>query len=209
MTQHQETRDPQLACNDVDERVVWEKNGSPRYWATSDRRDLGDQAGLKLFKVPLGEPLMLYLGIDQHAKQNTVSLRVEDGNVLLNRQVSTEPERCLEFLTLLNEKAGSDGYIAIVEVCGFNDWLLQLVPKHGCKQMVLIQPEKKPKIKTDRRDAHALSELLWINRDRLKNRQPIRGVRQIVVPDKHDGPLAARSDNAARSATRSSHEEVV
>lgn len=64
---------------------------------------------------------MLYLGIDQHAKQLTVSLRNDAGDIVLRRQVSTEPERCLEFFTKLNEKAGSDGYIAIVEVCGFND----------------------------------------------------------------------------------------
>lgn len=105
---------------------------------------------------------MLYLGIDQHAKQLTVSLRNDAGDIILRRQVSTEPKRCLEFLTKLNESAGSDGYIAIVEVCGFNDWLLKLLPEHGCVQLILIQPTKKPKIKTDRRDAHALSELLWV-----------------------------------------------
>ena len=104
---------------------------------------------------------MLYLGIDQHAKQLTVSLRNHNGDVVLKRQVSTEPKRCLEFLTGLKEKAGQDGYVAIVEVCGFNDWLLALLPKYGCVQSILIQPTKKPKVKTDRRDAHALSELLW------------------------------------------------
>lgn len=129
---------------------------------------------------------MLYLGIDQHAKQLTVSLRGGDGDVILNRQVSTEPERCLEFLTQLQVKAGDDGYRAIVEVCGFNDWLLELLPKHGCRQVVLIQPEKKPQVKTDRRDAHALSELLWVNRDRIEAGQPIRGVRQVAVPSKMD-----------------------
>ena len=75
---------------------------------------------------------------------------------------------------------------AIVEVCGFNDWLLELLPKHGCRQVVLIQPEKKPQVKTDRRDAHALSELLWVNRDRIEAGQPIRGVRQVAVPSKMD-----------------------
>ena len=38
-----------------------------------------------------GEPIMFYLGIDQHAKQLTVSLRDIDGNVILKRQVSTKP----------------------------------------------------------------------------------------------------------------------
>lgn len=92
---------------------------------------------------------MLYLGIDQHAKQLTVSLRDEVGSVVQSRQVSTEPLRCLEFLTKLKELAGASGYVAIVEVCGFNDWLLELLPKFGCIQTVLIQPEKKSKVKTD------------------------------------------------------------
>jgi hypothetical protein len=36
-----------------------------------------------------GEVMMLYLGIDLHRKQMTVSLRNESGDVLLRRQVST------------------------------------------------------------------------------------------------------------------------
>ena len=91
-----------------------------------------------VFKVPLGEPRMFYLGIDQHAKQLTLSLRDADGNVVFNRQVSTEPTRCSEFFAKLHEKSAPDGYTAIVEVCGFNDWLLDFVPQHGCSQVILI-----------------------------------------------------------------------
>jgi hypothetical protein len=40
---------------------------------------------------------MLYLGIDQHARQLTISLRDEDGDVLMARQVSTRPEKIQEF----------------------------------------------------------------------------------------------------------------
>jgi len=91
---------------------------------------------------------MLYLGIDQHAKQLTISLRNEQGGVILKRQVSTEPQRCSEFFTKLKDKADDDGYIAIVEVCGFNDWLLQMlwvnqhrlrsgVPVRGVRQVVI------------------------------------------------------------------------
>jgi len=129
---------------------------------------------------------MLYLGIDQHAKQLTISLRSSHGDVVLKRQVSTQPKRCLEFFAKLQQKAGDDGYIAIVEVCGFNDWLLELLPKYGCSQTILIQPTKKPKVKTDRRDAHALSELLWVNQHRLRAGEPVRGIRQVVLPSKID-----------------------
>jgi len=35
---------------------------------------------------------MLYLGIDQHARQITISLRNDGGDVVMARQVSTHPE---------------------------------------------------------------------------------------------------------------------
>ena len=47
---------------------------------------------------------MLYLGIDQHARQITVSLRNEDGDVVLARQVSTRPERINEFFQRLTRE---------------------------------------------------------------------------------------------------------
>jgi hypothetical protein len=39
---------------------------------------------------------MLFLGIDQHARQLTVSLRDRNGDVLLARQVSTQPDKILD-----------------------------------------------------------------------------------------------------------------
>jgi transposase len=128
---------------------------------------------------------VLYLGIDQHAKQLTVSLRDEAGNVVQARQVSTQPQRVREYLESL-KKLASDGFIAIVEVCGFNDWLLKLLPTYGCTKVALIQPEKKRRIKTDQRDAKELSELLWVNRDRIARGEPVRGVRQVVIPNPLD-----------------------
>ena len=148
---------------------------------------------------------MLYLGIDQHAKQITISLRDDTGTVVLNRQVSTEPTSCLAFLTKLRERAEGQGYVAIVEVCGFNDWLLDLLPKYGCVQTVLIQPDTKRKVKTDRRDAKALSELLWLNRDRIQNKQSIHGVRQVVLPtviDRENQRLTSIRQQVGRQHTR-------
>jgi hypothetical protein len=40
---------------------------------------------------------MLYVGIDQHRKQLTVSVREESGSVVLCRQVSTVSQRVREF----------------------------------------------------------------------------------------------------------------
>jgi len=69
---------------------------------------------------------MLYLGIDQHRKQLTVNLRNEEGEVVLKRQVSTEWGRVRKFFEELEQQAELEGgFMAIVELCGFNDWRLQ------------------------------------------------------------------------------------
>ena len=48
--------------------------------------------------------------------------------------------------------------------------------------------------KTDRRDAHALSELLWINRERLLRGDRVHGVRTVHLPgeEQHGGPASDR-----------------
>jgi transposase len=148
---------------------------------------------------------MLYLGIDLHSKQLTVSLRGEDGEVVLRRQVSTRGEEPRKFLAELAARAGEAGYVAILEVCGFHDWLTELLPACGCREVVLIQAEKRNKRKTDRRDAQALSELLWINRGRLLAGQKVQGVRRVMPPtpeDREDRRLTQLRRNAGADLTR-------
>ena len=72
--------------------------------------------------------------------------------------------------------------MAIVEVCGFNDWLVKLLTEYGCREIVLMQPEKRSKKKTDRRDATRLSELLWVNRERLLAGKRVQGLRRVQPP---------------------------
>jgi len=119
---------------------------------------------------------MLYLGIDQHRKQLTVAICNEEGDMVLRRQVSTEWRRVREFFTWLGEEAGADGFVAILEVCGFNHWLVEMLDEYACRELVLIQPEKRSKKKTDRRDAGALCEILWLNRERLLGGKRVHGV---------------------------------
>ena len=108
---------------------------------------------------------MLYLAIDQHRKQLTVNMRNENGDILLKRQVSTEWKRVREFLGDVQQQSQTGGgFVAILEVCGFNEWLLKLLKEYGCRETILVQPEKRSKKKTDRRDANALGEILWVNR---------------------------------------------
>lgn len=129
---------------------------------------------------------MLYLGIDLHRKQFTISLRGEDGEVVLRRQVSTRGEEPRKFLEDVAQRAGEGGYVAILEVCGFHDWLAELLPACGCREVILIQPDKRQKRKTDRRDAHALSETLWLNRAGLLAGKKVKGVRRVVPPTPED-----------------------
>lgn len=130
---------------------------------------------------------MLCLGIDQHRKQLTVSIRNEQGDVVLKRQVSTEWDRVRKFFEELRELAEPEGgFLAIVEICGFNDWLLEMLAEYGCRETVLIQPEKKSRKKTDRRDASALSQLLWVNRDRVLDGKRVHGLKRIVLPSKEE-----------------------
>lgn len=114
----------------------------------------------------------------------TLSVRSEAGNVIFGRQVSAQPEGSHEHFNDIKLKTADYGYVAILEVCGFNGWLLAALPNYGACDVVLIQPAKIPRVKTDRRDAHSLSLLLWLNRTRIGRGRPIRGVNSICVPSK-------------------------
>lgn len=142
---------------------------------------------------------MFYLGNDQHARQITICLRDEAGDVVEKRQVSTEPEKIREFLADLREQTEPDGgYMAIVEVCGFNDWYLGLLHEMGCREVVLVQPENSSSRKTDRRDAAQLSEQLWMNRIRIREGKPIQGLRRVILPDRADQNLRKLTQRRCR-----------
>jgi transposase len=127
---------------------------------------------------------MLYLGIDLHRKQMTISLRNDDGDVTLRRQVSTRWPKLAEFREQLHGALAADErYVAVVEVCGFHDWLVKwLQQDERCHQALVIQPLGRSANKTDRRDANNLSELLWVNRERLLRGDRVQGVRTVYQP---------------------------
>ena len=150
---------------------------------------------------------MLYLGIDQHARQITISLRDEDGDVLQARQVSTQPEKINAFFQQLTRERLQNGesFVAVLEVCGFNDWLIRMLRDYRCHKVILIQPDDRKKCKTDRRDAAALSELLWVNRDRLLHGKPVRGLRQVDIAsstDQENRRLTTLRKEAGQARTR-------
>ncbi len=69
------------------------------------------------------------------------------------RQVSTPPEKIQEFFERLKRDFLRDGesFLAVVEVCGFNDWLRQALEEHECHKVILIQPEERKRQNPNRR----------------------------------------------------------
>ena len=130
---------------------------------------------------------MLYLAIDQHRKQLTVNLRNEQGDIVLKRQVSTQWERVRKFFDDLLDRSGPEGgVVTILEVCGFNHWLIKMLHEYNCRDIVLVQPDTRSKKKTDRRDANLLGNLLWVNRSRLLAGKNVHGLRRVVIPCQED-----------------------
>src|SRR4029077_6535003 len=85
------------------------------------------------------------------------------------------------------------------------DWLIRMLRDYRCHKVILIQPDDRKKRKTDRRDAAALSELLWVNRDRLLDGKPVRGLRQVDIAsttDQENRRLTTLRKEAGQSRTR-------
>jgi transposase len=95
--------------------------------------------------------------------------------------------------------------VAIVEVCGFNDWLIKVLAQHGASDIVLVQPDDRKKHKTDRRDAHRLGELLWINRHRLQEGTRLQGLRRVHIvseQERADRRLTSMRQRVGKMRTR-------
>jgi transposase len=146
---------------------------------------------------------MLYLAIDQHARQITVCVRNEDGDTVLRRQVSTRPEKIEAFFQQLTQM--DTQFMAILEVCGFNDWLIEGLRKWNCRETVLIHPQRPSRKKTDRRDAYKLADLLWLNRDRLAGGQVVHGLRRVYIvsqKEREDRQLTSLRKTLGQRRTR-------
>src|SRR5262249_58748561 len=92
-----------------------------------------------------------------------------------------------------------------VEGGASNYGLIRMHQYYRCHKVILIQPEDRKKCKTDRRDAAALSELLWVNRDRLLQGKPVRGLRQVDIArgtDQENRRLTTLRKEAGQARTR-------
>ena len=92
-------------------------------------------------------------------------------------------------------------FVAVIEVCGFNEWLIRMLRDYRCEKVLLIQPEERKNRKTDRRDAAALSELLWVNRDRIGCTTDHEN-RRLTTLRKNAGRSRARIINTVRHILR-------
>jgi len=130
---------------------------------------------------------MYFVGIDQHKRHLTVCVRDEQGEIVFRRQVSTRWEEVDRFLERLREQVRPcGGYVVMLEVCGFNDWLVERLGHWGCRHTYVISAPDRIRQKTDRRDAAKLSELLWINRDRIAAEQKLVHVKVVYQPTEQE-----------------------
>ncbi len=149
---------------------------------------------------------MLFVGIDQHKRHLTVCIRSEQGCVVQRRQVSTQWQDVKRFLDSLQERSSvHGGYVAVMEVCGFNGWLIKRLRQWDCTRVYVIAAPPRLTQKTDRRDAAKLSELLWLNRDRIAADQPLihmTEVHQTTDDEQHDRQLTRLRQRLGQDLTR-------
>ena len=83
---------------------------------------------------------MLSVGIDQHKRHLTICIRDEQGEIVKRQQVSTAWKKIDPFLESLQARSASHGgYVAVMEVCGFNGWLVKRLKQFGCHRVCVIR----------------------------------------------------------------------
>ena len=151
---------------------------------------------------------MLYLAIDQHKHHLTINIRNEQGEVMQKGQISTHHAEVEDFFVAFFKKARKHrGFLAIVEICGFNDWLLEKLKKIGCSEIIVIQPDSSALNKTDKRDADALGALLWNNRKRLQGGQRPNGIRHIFPAEAGDAEIRQLANFRQHIVSRTSRSQ--
>lgn len=149
---------------------------------------------------------MLYVGIDQHKRHLSFSVRNDQGKIILTQQVSTGWGDVDRFLESLQKRADeSGGYVVILEVCGFNYWLVRRLKRWGCRRVYVIAAPPRLRNKTDRRDAAKLSSLLWLNRERVAAGERLIHVAEVYQPtdsEQADRQLVRLRQRLAQELTR-------
>ena len=149
---------------------------------------------------------MWYIGIDLHKRHLNICARNEQGKIVLRQQVSTEWSSVDDFLQRSEQRTTeSGGYRAMLEVCGFEGWLIHRLIRHGCRGVHVIAPKERVRQKTDRRDAAKLSEVLWINRHRIEEGKRLMDVKEVHQPtedERYDRELTRLRHRLGKHQTR-------
>lgn len=74
----------------------------------------------------------------------------QDTAALPARQVSTRPNKIHEFIQrFISERLrNGEQFFAVLAVCGFNDFLICMLPDYRCHEVIPIQPEERKNRKT-------------------------------------------------------------
>ena len=121
---------------------------------------------------------MEHIGIDVHKNQSQICILTSEGE-LIEKRIVTGRGR---FAAVFGSRPGAR---ILIEASTESEWVARCLEALG-HEVVVGDPNYSPmygrrtrRVKTDRRDAHSLSELLWINRDRLLRGDRAQGVRRI------------------------------
>ncbi len=102
---------------------------------------------------------MLYLGIDQHARQITISLRDDHGDVLQARQVSTQPEKIQTFFAKLTRDCVQRGESFIAVLLRRGSFAIESDNQtEGCCHSQLVR-SRLPNHRTANRTLHQVTDL--------------------------------------------------
>ena len=94
---------------------------------------------------------MWYVANDHHKRHLTICVRDEQGNIIRRGQVSTRWYEVRQFFCKLRDEASPHGgYVVIMEVCGFNGWLIKRLARWGCQEVYLVKAPERVRQKTDR-----------------------------------------------------------
>ncbi len=163
------------------------KNGSPRSWDDERSSPLAETTGSKRTQVPLGEPPLCCTSESTSTQSNSpfpFAMKMDrsafDVRCLLNRNVALS--------SLPNSSSRRLPKVATSPSLKFADSMIgswPCYPSSDAPKPSSFNLPRSQRSKTDRRDAHSLSELLWTNRDRLRDGLLIAGARQVVLPSDH------------------------
>ena len=130
-----------------------------------------------------------FVGLDTHADTIAVSIaEALGGRPRYYGEIPNRPASVARLVKKLSEDGELMSFCYEAGPCGYGLYRQITSLGHECDVVApsLIPTKPGDRVKTDRRDAAALSEVLWVNRGRLLQGKPVRGLRQVDITAKTD-----------------------